>query len=136
MAVGSLPSIFVFDLTMFICKDMDFDDKNKTVGSMTCHPDAVSVTFGGVLRPSSRYALRLRDHRYVAGKIADLLSVHGAAKGYFTIRLNGNLYMVSFIVRKDTGAPYGAELTFCKITPLYFNQIVIFDRRTIESYIV
>ncbi len=136
MAVGSFPSIFVFDRTMFIGKDMDFDDKNKTAGHITCHTDAVSVTFGGALRPSSRYALRRRDHRLVAGRIADLLPAHGAAKGYFTIRLNGNLYMVSFIVRKDTGIQSGAELTFCKIIPLYFNQIVIFDRRTIESYMV
>lgn len=92
------------------------------------------MTFGGALRPSSSYTLRPEECRLVAETIADRLSLHRTTKGYFETRLNGNIYVVSFIARRDDEKGPTAELPFCKITPLYFNQIVVFDRRVIEKY--
>ena len=96
--------------------------------------DGVTVILGGMLRPASRYALRPCDCMLVAGRVSDALFMQSDARGYFEARFDGNLYMVSFVARKSGPLPV-AELLFCKIAPLYFNQIVIFDRRTIERYI-
>lgn len=103
-------------------------EKNKTFPETS---DVVRVTYGGVMRPDSRFLLSTEDCWRVAERIAAVVSDMTFRKGYFEMRMDDNLYLVSFVWESDGDE----KLPFCKITPLYSCQAVLFDRRVIERLV-